>query len=221
MPRKAHLIAPLTLFFLLALLRFGLRSTAWHSESKNEKIFALQKTFYGNNFWLSKGTTFILSSSYFSYRDRGVEWTIIWPQKVMLKIWPQVKVMTWSEKVMLHISRSVSSAWTHLWCFKRSNLSLSKFIAEKNSWWPFITWNDLGDMTRGHWSNIPIQGVKSTSNPMLEWFSSKKGAFQFNFQARCFQLEYTKSYPMKLSFQPNPRTCRGRGSNGPPMFLRE
>ena len=49
----------------------------------------------------------------------------------MLKIWPQVKVMTWPEKVMLHISRSASSAWTHLWCFHRSRWFLSKVIAEK------------------------------------------------------------------------------------------
>ena len=47
--------------------------------------------------------------------------------------------MTWSEKVMLHISRSVSSAWTHLWCFHRSSWSLSKVIAEKL----LVTFHDL------------------------------------------------------------------------------
>ena len=41
---------------------------------------------------------------------------------------------------MLHISRSVSSAWTHLWCcFHRSSLSLSKVIAEKL----LVTFHDL------------------------------------------------------------------------------
>ena len=45
--------------------------------------------------------------------SRRVELAIIWPCKVMLKIWTKVKV-TWSEKVMLHISRSISSAWTQL-----------------------------------------------------------------------------------------------------------
>ena len=39
--------------------------------------------------------------------------------------------MTWSEKVIFHNSRSVLSSWTHLWCFHRSSLSLSKAIAEK------------------------------------------------------------------------------------------
>ena len=42
----------------------------------------------------------------------------------MFKIWPRVKVMTWSENVMLHICRSVLSAWAHLWCFRCSSLSL-------------------------------------------------------------------------------------------------
>ena len=32
---------------------------------------------------------------------------------------------------MLHISRSVSSGWTQLWCFHCSNLSLSKVIVKK------------------------------------------------------------------------------------------
>ena len=49
----------------------------------------------------------------------------------MLKVWPQAKVRTWSEKVVLYISQAVLSAWTHLWCFHSSSWSLSKFIAEK------------------------------------------------------------------------------------------
>ena len=43
----------------------------------------------------------------------------------------KVKVMTWPEKVMLHVSRFVSSAWARLRCFHRSSLSVSKAIAEK------------------------------------------------------------------------------------------
>ena len=39
--------------------------------------------------------------------------------------------MTWSGKVMMHISLSVSSAWAHLWCFHCSSLSLSKVIGKK------------------------------------------------------------------------------------------
>ena len=70
---------------------------------------------------------------------RRVEWYIIWPWKVMLKIWPQVKAMAWAEKVMLHINRFVLSAWTHLWCFHRSSWSLSKVITEKM----LVTFYDL------------------------------------------------------------------------------
>ena len=51
--------------------------------------------------------------------------------------------MTWSEKVMWHISRSVSSTWAHLRCFHRYSLSLSKVTVEKlpmtfhNLKWPW------------------------------------------------------------------------------------
>ena len=68
---------------------------------------------------------------------RRINYNLIF--KVILKIWPQVKVMTWSEKVMLHISRIVSSAWTHQRCFHRSSWPLIKVIAEKL----LITFHDL------------------------------------------------------------------------------
>ena len=59
----------------------------------------------------------------------------------MLKIWHKVKIMTWSEKIMLHLSRYVSSAWTYLWCFHRAILSLSNVIAETagDLSWPEVT----------------------------------------------------------------------------------
>ena len=63
--------------------------------------------------------------------SKRVKWIIRWPWKNILKIWPKVKVMIWPENFMLHISRCVSSAYTHLWYFHRSNLSLSTVIAEK------------------------------------------------------------------------------------------
>ena len=56
---------------------------------------------------------------------------MLWLWKVISKIWPQVKVMTPSKYVMLHINSFVSSSWTHLWCFHRSSWPLSKVIAEK------------------------------------------------------------------------------------------
>ena len=80
--------------------------------------------------------------------------------EAMLKIWPKVKVMTWSEKVMFYFSRFVSSAWTQLWCLHRSIWSLSKAVAEKNCWWPFMKWNSLGDMTKGHWSQYSYSGCQ-------------------------------------------------------------
>ena len=82
---------------------------------------------------------------------------------------PQVQVMTWQEKVMLHISRSVSLAWTYLWCFNHSSWSLSKvFFCRKTTGdlsWPEITLATLAGFTG---RNIPNKGVKSTCNSMFE-----------------------------------------------------
>ena len=128
--------------------------------------------------------------------SRRVEWCIIWPWKVMLKIWPQVKVMTWSEKVMLHINQFVSSAWTHLLCFHRSSWSLSKVIPEKLLW-SSMTWNDLGDMVQGAFGhNIPTQGVNSTCNLMFEsfWmvFVQKR---RLSFFSRWLIMERSQNWP--------------------------
>ena len=53
--------------------------------------------------------------------------------------WPKVKVITWLEKVMLHISWSVSSSWTYrtyLWCFH-------SLVCLYQSWLPKKTAGDL------------------------------------------------------------------------------
>ena len=55
--------------------------------------------------------------------------------------------MAWSEKVMLNISRSVSSAWTHLWCLHRSSLSPSIFLRKTAG---DLLW--LRRHGRGYWS---------------------------------------------------------------------
>ena len=39
--------------------------------------------------------------------------------------------MIWSEKVMLHTSRSVSSDWTHLWCFHHSRWSVKSYCRKQ------------------------------------------------------------------------------------------
>ena len=53
--------------------------------------------------------------------------------------WPKITVITRPEKVMLHTSRSASSAWAHLWCFPCSSWPLSKVIAENL----LLTFHDL------------------------------------------------------------------------------
>ena len=92
---------------------------------------------------------------------RCVEWTIILSWKFMLKIWPKIKVITWSEKVMLHIRRSVSSAWTQLCCFHRSSWSLSKVIAEQL----LVTFHGLKWPRRHERSLVAIFWFKVSSLP--------------------------------------------------------
>ena len=90
---KAHSIALLMLCRRRhGVLKFDLRSTVWHLESKNSKKF------FGSYFWFSKSTTFTYFASIALFLSWRVKWIIIWPEKVMLKIWPKVKVMTWLEK---------------------------------------------------------------------------------------------------------------------------
>ena len=101
---------------------FGLQK-----EKALKAVFCKKKIY--NNFWLSKDTTLILPASYFSPWDTSNE--LYFDLKRSFWIWPQVKVMIKLENVMLHISRSVWSSWTHLWCFHCSSWSLLKVIAKK------------------------------------------------------------------------------------------
>ena len=71
---------------------------------------------------------------------------------VMLKTQLYVKIMTWVKKFILHISRLVLLAWTHLWCFHCSSLCLSKCIAGKLP----VTFHELtwvsGNGNMGTWN---------------------------------------------------------------------
>ena len=61
----------------------------------------------------------------------------------MLKIWPQVQAMTWSEKVMLHIDRFVLYRQLELICCVFIALaSLYRKLLPKN-YWNLLTFHDL------------------------------------------------------------------------------
>ena len=114
-----------------------------------------------------------------------------------MKIWPQINVMTWSEKDILHISRSVSSAWTQLLCFHCSSWSLLKVIAEKTVGdlsWPEMT---LAAWRRVTGRNIPTQGVKYTCNTMFErvlnGFCSRDAPFILSHNGEVAKLPDLKS----------------------------
>ena len=68
-----------------------------------------------------------------------VEWYITWPRKVKLKLWPQVKVMTWPKHIMMHIIRFVSKRQARQTCFEACILSETKVIA----WKLLVTYDDV------------------------------------------------------------------------------
>ena len=73
--------------------------------------------------------------------------------------------MTWSEKVILHISRSVWSSWTHLWCFHCYSWSLSKVISEKLP----VTFHDLKWLLRhGKGSLVTIFLLRASNLPVVQ-----------------------------------------------------
>ena len=146
--------------------------------AKNSKDGCLMKSFWKKTFDLRKWHLF------YQHRVPLVETHRInykLTLEVILKTWPRVKVMTWPEKVMLHISRSVSLSWTHLRCLNRSSITLSKCFV-KNCWGPFMTRYDTRYIRRGHGCHFSVRLVDFTCKLMfkcLEWRSSKTGDFQF------------------------------------------
>ena len=121
--------------------------------------------------------TFILTASCSSCREASNESPFhlkrsSWKFDQMWRSWPDRK-------------RSWYISVDHLWCFHRSNLSLSKVISE-NCWWPFMIWKaemTLATLVRVTGRNIPIQGVNSNCNAMFEGvsngFRSKEAPFNF------------------------------------------
>ena len=102
----------------LAVLRFDLKRTFGLQRAKNRKNSRFyEKLFFTNYFWLRKNSAFVFCQhrvSLVKTRQMNCKLTLKGHVK---KIWPHNKVMTWSEKVIMHISRSVASLWTHLSVF--------------------------------------------------------------------------------------------------------
>ena len=70
--------------------------------------------------------------------------------------------MTWSVEIMLHISRSVSSAWTHLWWFHRSSLSIKSYCRKTAEYLYDLKWpwrHEKGSLVAIFWfrmSSVPV-----------------------------------------------------------------
>ena len=96
----------------------------------------------------------------------------------MRKIWPKVKVIIWSDKVMLNFSRSLTSPWTHFRCFHRSSLSIKSYCRKLLVIFHDLKWPWRHD--EGVTSHIPIRGVKSTCKLMnSNGFRPKEVPFNF------------------------------------------
>ena len=74
--------------------------------------------------------------------SRRIETCIVWPWKVKVKIWPQVKVTWWPKKVILHMYRCVLMGETQ-WDHSHVSISFgSKVIRKKTVGdlrWPQMT----------------------------------------------------------------------------------
>ena len=66
-----------------------------------------------------------------------------------MKTISKVKVKTWSEKIMLHVSRSVTSTWIH-W------VSNSIWATSKTLWYPFHSFITVWFKSYGQKSHFPI-----------------------------------------------------------------
>ena len=54
----------------------------------------------------------------------------------------------------------------HIYCVFIALACLCRMLLPKNCWWPFMTWNDLGDMKRGHYSLAAIFRFRASSIPI-------------------------------------------------------
>ena len=107
--------------------------------------------------------------------SRRVEWNIIWPLKVILNIWPYWSFLQGHDLVVKgHVAYQsiLYGRSEHIYGVLIALAGLYQKLLPKNWWWPFMTWNDLGDMVMGHWLQYSDSGVKSTCNPMFESVSN-------------------------------------------------
>ena len=116
--------------------------------------------------------------------------------------------MTRSGKVMLHINRSVWSALTHLWCFHRSNWSLSKVIAEKLlvTFYDLKSWSDLDDMARAEGSLVAIFRHRVSSLlPVIRCLSISNGFLlkeaHFIFLPLTYKMERSPTWPWAMNIE--------------------
>ena len=106
------------------------------------------------------------------------------PREVNFEIWPQVKVITWLEKIMLHINRFVWTRRRHgRWSEGRSSSNQKVFL--KNCWWPLMTSHDLECMLqRSLVKNIGWifnHGILRRICQCIEWIDKGSSDFSHSF----------------------------------------
>ena len=68
----------------------------------------------------------------------------------------------------------------------------------KNCWWPFMTWNDLGDMGRGHWSQYSDSECQVHLQPDV-WANNSDSGFTSMFDSLLLTEIMTRNVQHKVS----------------------
>ena len=155
--RKSSFDSPINALIILSDLTYLQRFCLQGATTAKIVDFFL-KPFVCNNFWLKPCTNFILPASCFSRQDASHELSFAlerscWKFDLRSRSWPD-------PKRSCCISVDPHRRPEHSYGVFIALSGLYQKLFPKNCWWPSMTWNDLGDMTRGHQSQYSDSGCQ-------------------------------------------------------------
>ena len=128
--------------------------------------------------------------------SRHVVRTILDLKRSFWKFYPRSRSSP-DRKSSYYISIDSLRQSEHIQCVFITLSRLYEKLLPKDCWWPFMTWNDLGDTRRGLWPQFSHSGcqcyLQTNDWECLEWLSSKRGASQFF--SPWFIIERSQSWP--------------------------
>ena len=119
-----------------------------------------------NDFWLKKGTTFILPASCSCRRDASNELLLDFERSysefdLRSRSWPDRERSCYIIVDPYRRSEHIRGVFITLACFYQK-------LLPKDCWGSFMTWDDLVDVRKGPRCTFPIQYVNFTCTPMFE-----------------------------------------------------